>query len=113
MDVDRITISKGWFDSREYITQFNEQLKKIDKHLYCSFDNDEGCYKVYKKLPYEIWGKLGEWDGEGYEILKVMTPNTKIPCKPTAYHLRLLKSWEIKTPSWKVRNSGSFKWENF
>ncbi len=112
VDINRITISKGWFDNRDYIKQFNEQLRKIDKHLYCSFDIDEGLYKVYQKLPVAIWGIGGDWDGEGYEILKVTIPNTTTPCKPTTYHLKLLKSWEVKKPSWKVANQSNFKFQN-
>ena len=109
MDIDptRITIHQGWFDRRSYIQDFNEYLKRFDKRVYCSYDYDDGFYKVYKSLPYELWGALGDFDGKGYYLytIKTSTGEPRPPVKDDAY---MLKRMEVKTPSYAVRKQSDW-----
>lgn len=107
MSIDHISIHHGWFDRKSYIQDFNELLKRFDRRVYCSYDYDDGYYKVYKSLPYKMWGALGDFDGKGFFLFRIQTSTGK-PRPPVKSDVRILKSMEIKDPSYALRKQSNW-----
>jgi hypothetical protein len=132
--IKNISIHPGWFNKRPDVVSFNEQVRRMDKLVYCGYDYKSGFYKVYKKLPYKMWGKTGEFyksgfykvykklpykmwgktgefDGEDYPIFIIKTPKGN-PRLPGTQDLRTLKSMEMTRASYAVRKQ-SDTWKKF
>ena len=107
--IHKIAIAPSWFNKKKEVIAFNEKVKRFDRHVYCAFDYESGFYKVYKKLPFQLWGALGDFDGKDYEIFTIATPAGN-PRKPEPDRdLTLLRNMEVKQTPYAARVDSNWK----
>lgn len=102
-----VSIHYKWFDRRSDVKEFNEYIKRFDKSVYCAYDYDDGFYKVYKRLPYQLWGALGDYDGKGFYLYTIKT-DAGNPRPPVKNDVEMLRRMEIKQASYAVRRQSNW-----
>lgn len=109
VDIENITIGIN-MDRHSHVCEWNEKVKKFDKRVYCAYDYADGFYKVYKSMPFALWGKLGDFDGKGYYLFTIKTSDGK-PRLPHIKDIWKLRSMAVVNPSYTVRKQSG--WEKY